>query len=557
MEPQVWSRPELTESRWRDLMRRSHGWLYRTGYFKRFLSQRGPDSLTTYCRNPWPGDAARGNALFQGNYDFAGEKIYKPNQPPWFLNRENQAWMAALHGFDWLGDLAAVDAAAARLLAQRMVLGWIDAVRRYEPVIWSSEVTAARVIAWCRHGEMLTQALEARHRQILLRSLAGQYRYLKWAAGHARAGRPRLLTAVALISAALALGVPGKELEQAVVAFKRELTKLVGRDGAFAVRAPDLQLNLVRDLVGLLGDLRRARHGLAESLSETLEGMVTLLQLLRHGDGSLAVFNGSQALPTALVDLTVDRSGASYQAAGSASAGGFQRLAAERTVVLVDAGPAIVGQADPAAGRSALSFELSFGPNRVVVNGARVHPTSAEDAADDEQFPDSSGFIIAGAAAKRASKRRAGKTVDGRINCRRHEDEANSVWLETVHGGFQDRYGVLHQRRFFLDGDGSNLRGEDVLLRANDGFVEGQPCRALFHLHPDVQASVLQGGAAIILRLPTGSGWRFRCDGGDLALAEGHYFGEPGQSRRCQSIIVRAATKVSGTKLRWVFHRIG
>ena len=227
---------------------------------------------------------------------------------------------------------------------------------------------------------------------------------------------------------------------------------------------------------------------------------------------------------------------------------GFQRLAVDRAAALVDAGLPSGVLRDDRLRYGALSFEFSVGPSRLVVN----HAT----APDFPDWPSNSCFTVEGQGAADFQLRRPGKASADRIKCRRHEDEENSVWLEAAHGGFQSRFGVFHQRRFFLDGDASNLRGEDVLLRANEQFADGRACAALFYLHPDVQASALQGGGAVILRLPAGGGWQFRADGGEIALHDARYLANPGEERRCRLIAVTARTKAAGTKIRWVFHRL-
>ena len=66
--------------------------------------------------------------------------------------------------------------------------------------------------------------------------------------------------------------------------------------------------------------------------------MAPALRAMRHGDGGLALFNGSREETSALVDLVLTQAGRGSRAPSALNEGGFQRLQAGRTVLIVDAG---------------------------------------------------------------------------------------------------------------------------------------------------------------------------------------------------------------------------
>jgi uncharacterized heparinase superfamily protein len=62
----------------------------------------------------------------------------------------------------------------------------------------------------------------------------------------------------------------------------------------------------------------------------------------------------------------------------------------------------------------------------------------------------------------------------------------------------------------------------------------------------------------VLLRLPGGSGWRFRAGWPDLSLEDSIYCGRRragAQMRRTVQIVVRGRTGVDGTCLAWAFQR--
>jgi uncharacterized heparinase superfamily protein len=116
-------------------------------------------------------------------------------------------------------------------------------------------------------------------------------------------------------------------------------------------------------------------------------------------------------------------------------------------------------------------------------------------------------------------------------------------------------FGLIHRRRLFLDPDGDDLRGEDVL--SGKGRGDHAPRFAIrFHLHPRVQAALNQQGGAL-LRLPSGLGWRFRASGGELELGDSIYLGKRGEMRRSHQLVLRGTVGAGETVIKWALQREG
>ena len=58
-----------------------------------------------------------------------------------------------------------------------------------------------------------------------------------------------------------------------------------------------------------------------------------------------------------------------------------------------------------------------------------------------------------------------------------------------------------------------------------------------FHLHPSVEASLVEGESAALLRLPSGSLWRLRAAGAEMSLGESIYLGS-GEARKTQQVVL-------------------
>ena len=104
----------------------------------------------------------------------------------------------------------------------------------------------------------------------------------------------------------------------------------------------------------------------------------------------------------------------------------------------------------------------------------------------------------------------------------------------------------------YLAPDGNDVRGEDDLTGA-----AGKPFVVRFHLHPRIQASLAQDRTTVLLRLPSGSGWRFRAGEGHLSLEDSVYCPDGFSIRRAQQIAISGTTAEGTTVVRWAIRREG
>ena len=140
-------------------------------------------------------------------------------------------------------------------------------------------------------------------------------------------------------------------------------------------------------------------------------------------------------------------------------------------------------------------------------------------------------------------------------------DETGNIWLTASHDGYGPLFAITHQRRLYVDGNGEDIRGEDLLVQEGDGNRPPRGFALRFHLHPSVQASLVQNGNAVLLRLPSGIGWRLLAEGGTVSLAESVYLGGNEDIRRSEQVVVSGAldpVQPDGTiaRVKWALQKV-
>ena len=150
----------------------------------------------------------------------------------------------------------------------------------------------------------------------------------------------------------------------------------------------------------------------------------------------------------------------------------------------------------------------------------------------------------------------------------RRVETANGWTVEAGHDFYVRLFGIRHERELTLSPQGLALTGSDRLLPAcakpKLRFGEGRPQKGRsggevtfavrFHIHPDVRVSRAQSGD-VILKLPNGEGWRFRC-GAPVTVEESIYLGSD-TVRRAEQLVITGTVKDAQVEIDWIFEQIG
>ncbi|MCU0887518.1 MAG: heparinase II/III family protein [Rubritepida sp.] len=524
---------------------------------RRMLSRmrpvRVPEAPARSFRDLWPGDPTRGARLLRGELEVMGS--VRPFEG-WGPDAGPLPWRAAAHGFAWLRDLRTLGTDAARVEARDLAEDWLTRGAA-EPLANLPEVAAARISAWLGHWDFFAASADDGFRRRLMQRLAQDGRHVAGSVPGEAAHRGALVVLKGAIAAAVALGEEAW-MVRALKFLPAELERQFHPDGGHVERSPVVQLLAFQDLIELRNLLNGSGVMAPTQLATVIDRAGQALRLFRHGDGTLALFNGTREEPASLVDLVLTQGQAKGRAPLLLQETGFHRLAASRTLVILDGGaPPPERAADPATGAprgadrfahaGTLSFEMSIGRDRLIVN-CGASPASEEAWRDALRATAAhSALILADTNSAELRPEGLGRRPE-RVDVERYE--ANGAqWLDASHDGWRRTHGAVHRRRLYLSENGDDLRGEDVLEPASAAAL---PCVVRFHLHPAVTAVLQEEEGGVLMRLPTGQGWRLRARGAAVSLEESVYLG--GEARRTSQIVLTAQGEAES--IQWGISRV-
>jgi uncharacterized heparinase superfamily protein len=525
-----------------------------------------PESPARAFRDLWPGDIGRGERLLGGVLEVAGTARRLEPLPEggggagcWDDAEGSVAWRAAAHGFQWLRDLRALGSDAARLRARDLAEDWL-AHGAGQALAQAPEVAAARIAAWLGHWDFFAATAEDGFRRRVMVRLAQDARGVAAALPAEALHRGALVTLKGAIAAALALGEEAW-LSRALRFLPGELERQFHPDGGHVERSPAQLLRAVQDLIEIRNLLHGAEVNAPPILATALERAGQALRLFRHGDGALALFNGTREEGAALVDLVLTQGQARGRAPLLLEESGFHRLQAGRTLIIADAGAPPPGRArdvatglprgaDRFAHAGTLSFEMSVGRDRLIVNCGAAPAAEGPWRDALRATAAHSTLVLADTNSAELREEGLGRRPE-RVEADRHE-AGGAQWLEASHDGWRRPFGAIHRRRLYLSESGDDLRGEDLVeMLEPDAKPPGFAVR--FHLHPAVAASPLQDGEGVLLRLPSGHGWRLRAKGARVAVEESVYLGGA-EPRRTSQVVLQA--EAGADTVQWAIGRV-
>jgi uncharacterized heparinase superfamily protein len=507
---------------------------------------RVPDAPAQPVRDPWQGDPGRGAALLKGELEMAGTTAML--RPGAFTGAEASPAMCALaHGFTWLRDLRALGTDAARLRARALVAEWI-ATPAQDALAQRPDVAGARIAAWLGHYDFFAASADDHFRQRLMARLVADARSLAASLPPEELDGRALTALKGLIAAAVALPDHAAFLTRALRVLPQEITRQIFADGCHCERSPAQLLAVLQDLTEIRALLQAAQAQPPAVLATAIERLAPALRTLRHADGGLALFNGTKDDSAALVELALTQAGRAGRPASALMDGGFHRLQAGRSVLIMDCGTPPPAKLDRFAHAGTLSFELSIGRERLIVNcGAAPAALGAWHDACRATAAHST-LVIADTNSSELRPVGLGRRPE-RVDV--HRQEANGAhWLDASHDGWHRPFGAIHRRRLYLSESGEDIRGEDAVEASAP-----QPYTVRFHLHPGVDASVQQDGEAVLLRLPSGGGWRLRADGALIGLEESIYLG--GAAPRRSEQVVLTGYQDGPQQVKWAITKVG
>lgn len=535
-----------------------------------FRKPAKPRLLATVL-NPLPGQKMAGTAIRAGHFLFHGVKA-----PIAQIDFAGAARMApplerVVHSFAWLADL---EASAPREqivpVAERVLAAWLAAnpsppSRPGKGPAWTVANAGTRELNWLVHAPLILSGNDKAQRARVLSAMNDTARWLDKNVGRAEDLLAEVTGWCGIVAAGLLLpdGKPRRLFGEAGLI--KALGELVGDDGGILSRSPLGQMEVIALLVRLRACYSAVRRDPPAALEAILALLVPPLLALTHGDGSLGAWQGGWAVDAADVSALVAASGVRTRPLRDVRQWGYQRVVAQKSILQFDAAPPPLAKHARSGCASTLAFELSHMGQRIIVNcggsacAGGLIPVRLEQGLRATAAHSTLVLDDANSTAVLINGRIGGGVSEVEVDRRTIAGEklSGATRLEASHNGYVQRYGLTHRRILILRDEGTELRGEDLLVPAGGKGKSGKVAFAIrFHLGPGIEVGLSEDGQGAGLAMPDGSYWQFRA-GGQVAVEESIWADGQGRPQPIQQLVLQGLVSRGGGNFAWLLKKMG
>lgn len=538
--------PALSEI-WLQKLRRL---IYRSKAYQLTLKNKSHLDINVLSAVSVAQDADNAQRMIKDQFVFAG-RTYEKGASPWKANQTDQAWQNYIHSHAWLADLCQQGSAEALIKARQLVSNWIEQNALWSDLAWGADVVADRLVMWMVFHPHLTQSADETFIKSFYTSFSQQ-------ASHLSRSFCRGLTGVNLLRALrgklyLALFVAGfdKNRDKVLSRLADQLDQQILADGGHVSRSPSTLLHTLAFALEVRAVLDAEQIEVPDGIHRAIDRMAPMVRTMRHADGTLALFHGGQEENKQQIDALLEQTGNQGCALSDARHSGYQRIEAGQTVLIMDVAAPPMLDVQPHGHAAPLSFEFSCADERVLVNcGAMI----GGDANWQDALSATAAHNTVTVDDKNCLQVRAGGGViprDIEVSSKRFE-ENGEVLIDARHDAYRQTFGLIHERSVYVNKVGTDIRFEDKLVG-----MGGDRFAISLHLHPDVQASIVNEGQAALLKLPSGTGWHLRVQGGTLEMRDSIFVGRSAHIRQTDQIVIQGPLRGEGCDVKWRLSRIG
>lgn len=528
------------------------------------LGRRPPERLLIAPQDIRTSDPTLAADIYAGYFAFGGKIVNAHGRSPFELEPVSPAWARALAGFGWLRHLRAADTAVARANARALTDDFLSLAGKPGRIpAWEPEVAARRMLSFLSQSPVILDGADRAFYRRFMKGLGRTQVFLERQLAGGLAGEPRLLASVALAELGLCVEGGRSLIRKGTKLLAEELERQILPDGGHISRNPEKLLDLLPDLLPLRQAYTARGIQPPAQLLNAIDRIMPVLRLFRHGDGSLALFNGMGVTPPELLATILAHDDVRARPLLSARHSGYQRIEVADALVILDCGGPPPGVFSSRAHAGCSSFEFSVGGQRLIVNcGAPDASRAAAREAARLTAAHSTLVIDDTSSCRFASHTWLRKWLDDeilsgpdKIDVERH-DGASGITLTVVHNGYETRFGLTHERRILLHEDGKMIEASDRLhAAAARGAAEPRSFALRFHIHPNVRLKRVRESHAVVCVLPNGRRWLFEAATGPVDVEESIFFAAPDGPRSCAQIVIRGEAR-PGACIEWSFRHI-
>ena len=469
----------------------------------------------------------------------------------WTNNNLSKKDYKKLHSFFWLFS---IDLKSSKNTTQSIIEKWITENKNYDNKNWEIDTLSKRVISWISNTKLTYENSSDDFKKKFNFIIKKQINHLINEINRTELVDDKMIGCTAIVMA----GVSYKD--EKFLTYGLALLKKISIFSFDNSNFP--KSRSLRQLVFYLKYFVLIREMLKESQNEIPEYLDEKIYYLGqaynfiYGSTKLSyLFNGNHETTQTDFNNYLKLRGYKFKTSSN-EIGGYVILKNKYASLIMDTGNVPEKKFSSNFQSGPLSFEFSYQDKKLISNSGYFQNTKHQLNNISRSTAAHSTLTIDNTSVSKFKKNKFGNYYienSYKIFNKKIIFEKNQWILSSSHDGYQNRYGLIHERELEFYPNKNVLIGKDRLIKKKNYKSTNFDLR--FHLAPNTKVSKTQNGKVILIELDN-SGWKFSCNEHLIDIETGLYFGKKNLFIENQNIFISGLTQNDEQTIFWKIEKI-
>ncbi len=476
--------------------------------------------------------------------DFSLNEIWK--------NKDlNQKDFKNLNNFYWFFSL---DLKSSKETIQLVISNWIEINKKYNDKSWNFDLTAKRIIAWLSCHNLTYDKGSQSYKDDFNKIIQKQTNHLINEINKSNKIDDKLIGCASIILVGLCY-----KNEKDYLTFGCNLLKKITRvaldsEGFPKSRNINQLIFYLKYLILIREWFKESQVNIPENIDESIYYLGQGYSFACQNLNSNFLFNGNNIIDNVDFDSYLKRLGYKFKYENN-DLGGYIVFKNKKICLTMDVGssPNLKFAKNYQAG--ALSFEIISNGNKLISNCGYHTESNIKLNKLSKMSATQSTLIIDDNSSCKFTK------IDGtfiikkglKIIKKKLIFEKNYWKINASHDGYLQKYNSIHEREIEFFPEKMTFIGLDKIIKKKTNHNYKFDIR--FHMEPNIKLIKTQNNKTILIKLKD-EGWKFTCEGFDINIDNGIFFGKKNSISENQNIFITGISNNQIEEIKWEIKKI-
>ena len=456
-----------------------------------------------------------------------------------------------LNNFYWFFSL---DLKSSKKNIQKIILNWIKKNIKYNANSWEFDLTSKRIIAWLSSHNLTFNESDSDYQKKFNRLIKKQTNHLINEINRSNLLDNKIIGCAAIILVGLCYKDEKNYLSYGLN-FLTRISKFSFDNNGFPKSRNIKQLVFYLKYFILIREwFKEAQVEVPDLINETIYYLGQGYAFIWQNIKSDILMNGNNISNNSELDQYLKSFDYKFKNENK-ELGGYAILFNKKISLIMDVGSPPSSKHSSKYQSGALSFEINSNGKKLISNCGYYENGNNKLIELSKSTATHSTLAIDDLSSCRYEKRNKDYLIidDLKILKKNIVFEKNYWKINASHDGYIKKYNTTHEREIEFYAEKFKFIGTDKILNKKSNINIKFDIR--FHLEPNVKVMKTQDNKAILIEL-NDEGWKFTCDGFDIDIDNGLYFGKKNFYTQNQNIFISGITNNQNESIVWKLSKI-